>query len=287
MFNKVYLIGVGLINGSLARDLKSLGLARVVAGIGRDRQRLEGARSLGVIDEYSLLQDADVSDADAIVIGVPVARTADSLAAIQSSLSADTLLTDVGSTKCSVIQAAREVFGEVPSRFVPGHPVAGSEQSGYEHAQESLFRGRKVILTPVENTDAQALQGIRQMWQATGASVDEMSAQAHDMILSATSHLPHMVAYALVHYLGGRPDADHVFDYAAAGFYDFTRIASSSPDMWTDICMANRDELLRSLDGFADLLQELRAMISQGDEQALHTILGQAKHLRDNHPAQK
>ncbi len=287
MFNKVYLIGVGLINGSLARDLKSLGLARVVAGIGRDRQRLEGARSLGVIDEYSLLQDADVSDADAIVIGVPVARTADSLAAIQSSLSADTLLTDVGSTKCSVIQAAREVFGEVPSRFVPGHPVAGSEQSGYEHAQESLFRGRKVILTPVENTDAQALQDIRQMWQATGASVDEMSAQAHDMILSATSHLPHMVAYALVHYLGGRPDADHVFDYAAAGFYDFTRIASSSPDMWTDICVANRDELLRSLDGFAGLLQELRAMISQGDEQALHTILGQAKHLRDNHPAQK
>ena len=287
MFNKVYLIGVGLINGSLARDLKSLGLARVVAGIGRDRQRLEGARSLGVIDEYCLLQDADVSDADAVVIGVPVARTADSLAAIRSSLSADTLLTDVGSTKCSVIQAAREVFGEVPSRFVPGHPVAGSEQSGYEHAQESLFRGRKVILTPVENTDAQALQDIRQMWQATGALVDEMSAQAHDMILSATSHLPHMVAYALVHYLGGRPDADHVFDYAAAGFYDFTRIASSSPDMWTDICMANRDELLRSLDGFADLLQELRAMISQGDEQALHTILGQAKHLRDNHPAQK
>jgi len=287
MFNKVYLIGVGLINGSLARDLKSLGLARVVAGIGRDRQRLEGARSLGVIDEYCLLQDADVSDADAVVIGVPVARTADSLAAIRSSLSADTLLTDVGSTKCSVIQAAREVFGEVPSRFVPGHPVAGSEQSGYEHAQESLFRGRKVILTPVENTDAQALQGIRQMWQATGASVDEMSAQAHDMILAATSHLPHMVAYALVHYLGGRPDADHVFDYAAAGFYDFTRIASSSPDMWTDICVANRDELLRSLDGFAGLLQELRAMISQGDEQALHTILGQAKHLRDNHPAQK
>ncbi len=287
MFNKVYLIGVGLINGSLARDLKTLGLARVVAGIGRDRQRLEGARSLGVIDEYSLLQDADVSDADAIVIGVPVARTADSLAAIRSSLSVDTLLTDVGSTKCSVIQAAREVFGEVPSRFVPGHPVAGSEQSGYEHAQESLFRGRKVILTPVEHTDAQALQDIRQMWQATGASVDEMSAQAHDMILSATSHLPHMVAYALVHYLGGRPDADHVFDYAAAGFYDFTRIASSSPDMWTDICVANRDELLRSLDGFAGLLQELRAMISQGDEQALHTILGQAKHLRDNHPVQK
>lgn len=287
MFNKVYLIGVGLINGSLAKDLKSQNLAKVIVGIGRNRQRLAGARSLGIIDEYCLLQDADVSDADAIVIGVPVAKMADSLASIKSSFNANALLTDVGSTKCSVIRAAREVFGELPTRFVPGHPIAGSEQSGYEYAQENLFQDRKVILTPAENTDAQALQRIRKMWQATGAVVDELTAEQHDLILSATSHLPHMVAYALVSYLGARSDADRIFNYAAAGFYDFTRIASSSPAMWTDICMANRDGLLGSIDGFSSLLQELRSIISDQDEQALYTFLGQAKHLRDSNPVKK
>ena len=287
MFNKVYLIGVGLINGSLARDLKSRNLAKVIIGIGRNRQRLAGARSLGIIDGYCLLQDADVSDADAIVIGVPVAKTADSLASIKSSFNANTLLTDVGSTKCSVIQAVQEVFGELPARFVPGHPIAGSEQSGYEHARENLFRDRKVILTPAENTDAQALQRIRQMWQAAGAVVDELAPEQHDLILSATSHLPHMVAYALVSYLGARPDADQAFKYAAAGFYDFTRIASSSPAMWTDICMANRDGLLGSIDGFSGLLKELRSVISDQDEQALYTFLDRAKHLRDSNPVKK
>ena len=281
MFDKVYLIGVGLINGSLARDLKARDLAGVVIGVGRDRQRLEGARSVGIIDEYCLLQDVDVSDADLIVIGVPVEKTAESLVAIRSSYHFDTLLTDVGSTKCSVIQAARDVFDELPPGFVPGHPIAGSEQSGYEHAQENLFLDHTVILTPVETTDVQALQRIRQMWQATGASVDELSAELHDRILSATSHLPHMVAYALVHYLGSLPDADHVFGYAASGFYDFTRIASSNPDMWADICLANRDELLGSLDGFTSLLERLRAMILDGERQALHDFLEQAKRLRD------
>lgn len=286
MFSKVYLIGVGLINGSLARDLKSRNLAEAVVGIGRSRQRLEGARSLGIIDEYCLLGDVDVSDADAVVIGVPVEKTADALDSIKPSLNSRTLLTDVGSTKRSVIRAAREVFGKLPGGFVPGHPIAGSELSGYEHAQENLFQGRRVILTPAGDTDAQALQRLRQMWQALGATVDELTPERHDMILSATSHLPHMVAYALVDYLGARPDADQIFDYAAAGFYDFTRIASSSPAMWTDICKANRDELLSTLDGFSALLEELRSIISGQDEQALKDFLGRAKHLRDSNSAQ-
>lgn len=285
MFGKVYLIGVGLINGSLARGLKVRNLAEVVVGVGRSGQRLEGARTLGIVDEYCLLRDADVSDADLIVIGVPVGKTAEVLAAIRPSYRLDTLLTDVGSTKCSVIQAALEVFGELPPGFVPGHPIAGSELSGYEHAQENLFLDRKVILTPTGSTDAQALLRIRRMWQATGASVDELDAELHDRILSATSHLPHMVAYALVHYLGSRQDADHIFGYAAAGFYDFTRIASSSPDMWEDICMANRGELLASLDGFAGLLETLRIMIAEGDGPQLHDFLGQAKRLRDSNSA--
>ena len=287
MFNKVYLVGVGLINGSLAKDLKRLNLAKVVIGLGRDRQRLAGAQSAGIIDEYALLKEADVEEADVVVLGVPVAKTAEVLEAIKPSLNPETVLSDVGSTKCSVIQAVREVFGEVPAQFVPGHPIAGSEQIGYEHAKENLFLECRVILTPTEHTDVEALQSIRAMWEATGARVDELSAKQHDLILSATSHLPHMVAYTLVNYLEARPDAERIFNYAAAGFYDFTRIASSSPAMWTDICLANREELLISIDGFGHLLKELRSLICENEEEALYAFLEQAKHLRDFNFAKK
>ena len=287
MFGKVYLVGVGLINGSLAKDLKRLDLAKVVTGLGRDRQRLEGAQSAGIIDEYALLEEANVAEADVVVLGVPVAKTAEVLETIKPSLNPHTVLSDVGSTKCSVIQAVSEVFGEVPSRFVPGHPIAGSEQIGYEHARDNLFQGCKVILTPTEHTDVEALQSIRAMWKATGAQVDELSAEQHDLILSATSHLPHMVAYTLVNYLEARPDAEDIFNYAAAGFYDFTRIASSSPAMWTDICLANREELLTSIDGFGQLLKELRSLISENDEEALYGFLERAKHLRDFNSVKK
>ena len=287
MFDRVCLVGVGLINGSLAKDLKRLDLARTITGLGRDRERLAGAHSAGLIDDFDLLADADVADADLVVLGVPVAKTAEVLEAIRPSLGSATLLTDVGSTKCSVIQAARQVFGDLPRQFVPGHPIAGSEQIGYEHAKARLFDGRRVILTPIENTDAQALQRIRAMWQAVGAEVDELSADRHDLILSATSHLPHMVAYTLVNYLEAKPEADQIFDYAAAGFYDFTRIASSSPAMWTDICMANREQLLVSIEGFGQLLKELHSLISDDKEEALYAFLELAKHLRDHNSSKK
>lgn len=287
MFDKVCLVGVGLINGSLARDLKRLDLARAITGLGRDRERLAGAQSAGLIDDFALLADADVADADLVVLGVPVAKTAEVLEAIRPSLGSSTLLTDVGSTKCSVIQAAQGVFGELPARFVPGHPIAGSERIGYEHAKDQLFDGRRVILTPTEDTDAQALQRIQAMWQAVGARVDELSADRHDLILSATSHLPHMVAYTLVNYLEAKPEAEQIFDYAAAGFYDFTRIASSSPAMWTDICLANREQLLVSIEGFGQLLKELHALISDNKEEALYAFLEQAKHLRDHNSKKK
>lgn len=287
MFDKICLVGVGLINGSLAKDLKRLGLARTITGLGRDRERLSGAQSAGLIDGFALLADADVAGADLVVLGVPVAKTAQALEAIRPSLGPATLLTDVGSTKCSVIQAARQVFGGLPGQFVPGHPIAGSERTGYEHAKDRLFDGCRVILTPTESTDAQALQRIRALWQAVGAEVDELSADRHDLILSATSHLPHMVAYTLVNYLEAKPEAEQIFDYAAAGFYDFTRIASSSPAMWTDICIANREQLLVSIEGFGQLLKELHALISDGKEEALHAFLEQAKHLRDHNSAKK
>ncbi len=287
MFNKVYLVGVGLINGSLAKDLKRLQLAKEVIGIGRNSQRLAKAQTLHIIDQYQLLPENDVSNADVIVFGVPVGKIKDTLSLLKPNLNPDTLLTDVGSTKNNVIQAAEEILGELSAKFVPAHPIAGSEQSGFEHAQDNLFQDRKVILTPTEKTDAAAVQKIKKMWQIMGAQVIEMTAEQHDAILSMTSHLPHMVAYTLVNYLGKQPDASNIFNYAAGGFYDFTRIASSDPTMWADICIANKDMLLKSIEGFNKCLNELRSAIDKQDVDAIYNLLKQAKHLRDLYPLKK
>lgn len=287
MFNRVYLVGVGLINGSLAKDLHHRQLAKTIIGVGRNSHRLSQAQALGIIDEYQLLQECNVADADLVVLGVPVGKTGDSLALLKPSLVADTLLTDVGSTKSNVMEAAAGALGELPAKFVPGHPIAGSEQSGFEHAQVSLFEGRRVILTPTAKTDITAVQSIKSMWQAMGAVVDEMSAQHHDQILAATSHVPHIVAYALVNYLSSKSDADNIFDYAAGGFHDFTRIASSSSTMWADICEANKDEILESIEAFAGCLDGLRLMIDRQDKDALTHFFQQAKKVRDINFADK
>ncbi|MGH1537024.1 MAG: prephenate dehydrogenase [Gammaproteobacteria bacterium] len=281
MFNKVYLVGVGLINASLAKDLKKNKFAQSIVGIGRDPQRLAAAQALNIIDEYQLLQDVDVSDADVIVVGVPVGKIKDTFAILKPSLNAKTFLTDVGSSKSDVVQAALEVFGELPVNFIPGHPIAGSEQSGFEHSIEQLYKDRKVILTPTEKTTVSASDAITKMWQGIGADVDLMSASQHDAILSATSHLPHMVAYNLVNYLAKREDAQSIFNYAAGGFYDFTRIASSDPTMWADICVANRDEIIKSIEGFIGSLEELKQKIVAQDKIAIYTSFDQAKQLRD------
>ena len=224
-----------------------------------------------------------MSDADLVVLGVPVAKTAEVLAAIQPSLGSGTLLTDVGSTKGSVIQAAGEVFGELPECFVPGHPIAGSEQIGYEHAREELFRGRRVILTPTENTNAEALQRIRALWQAIGARVDELSAEQHDLILSATSHLPHMLAYALVDMLGNLKDRTEIFGYSAGGLRDFTRVASSDPQMWHDICLANREAMVDAIDRFSSELDRLTDAVRRGDGEYVRTVFTRAKAIRDRY----
>jgi len=238
MFDKVYLVGVGLINASLAKDLKQQRLAKTIVGVGRDAQRLASAQALNIIDEYQLLENINVSDADVIIVGVPVGKIKDTFAILKPSFNLKTILTDVGSSKSDVVQAALEVFGELPENFIPGHPIAGSEQSGFEHSVEELYKGKKVILTPTNKTSSSASEAIKAMWQNVGAKVDLMSAPKHDAILSATSHLPHMVAYNLVNYLATRDDAESIFNYAAGGFYDFTRIASSDPTMWADICVA-------------------------------------------------
>ncbi len=281
MFNKVYLIGVGLINGSLAKDLKRLDLAKTIVGVGRDSARMQAAQASQVIDDYQLLSECNVADADVVVLGVPVSKNKHTLDAIKANLSSHTIITDVGSTKSNVIQAAADAFGALPANFIPGHPIAGSEHSGFEFSKDNLFRQRRVILTPTEKSDADALEAIKSMWQKVGATVDVMNAEQHDAILSATSHLPHMVAYNLVNYLSKRTDADDIFNYAAGGFYDFTRIASSDPTMWVDICLGNKEKLLESIDGFTASLNHLRTAIVNDDEQTIHALFENAKHMRD------
>ncbi len=281
MFNKVYLVGVGLINASLAKDLKRLNLAKNIVGVGRSASRLSEAQRLGIIDEYQLLQDIDVSDADIIVVGVPVGKIKETFSVLRPTLKESALLTDVGSSKSDVVRAALHVFGDLPMNFVPGHPIAGSEQSGFEHSKENLYKNRKVILTPTENTHESASEKVAEMWERIGANVDLMPANQHDAILSATSHLPHMVAYNLVNYLGHREDAESIFNYAAGGFYDFTRIASSDPTMWADICVANKKEIIDSIEGFVASLNELKQLIQEEDKSAIFASFNQAKQLRD------
>ena len=196
------------------------------------------------------------------------------------------MVTDVGSVKGAVVEAAQRVFGGMPSRFVPGHPVAGTERSGVEAAFDSLFQGRHVILTPVQQTAPGALAQVTAMWEACGATVSRMAVAEHDRVLAATSHLPHMLAYALVDSLARRDDGPQMFRYAAGGFRDFTRIASSDPVMWRDICLTNRQALLRAMDAFSEDLSTLRQAIESEDAQVLEAIFSSAKAARDRYVSQ-
>ncbi len=264
MFNKLCLIGVGLIGGSMALAVRQQGLCQHIVALGREGHlhNLAKARHLGVIDEYFCDPEQALTGAECIVIGTPVGAMQQIFAQLQPYWSQQAVYTDVGSTKGSVVDAARQVFGKVPANFVPGHPIAGKEQSGVTAAVADLYRNKRVILTPVEETQPEALQKIQQLWQAIGASVSQMQVRHHDEVLAATSHLPHVLAFALVDLLGRKDEQDEIFKYAAGGFRDFTRIASSDPTMWLDICLANRAQLIplihqmqAELDGMARLLE--------------------------------
>lgn len=281
MFNEVHLIGVGLINGSLSLDMRRLNLANKIVGIGRNKDRLIKAKKANVIDSFQLLDSVNISSADVVIIGVPVSKFKNVFETIKPTLNQDTLVTDVGSTKQNIINQAYDIFNQIPPNFVPGHPIAGSEQSGFEFAVEGLFKNRKVILTPTDSTSEIAVNKIHKMWQSVGADVDLMDASTHDGVVSATSHLPHMVAYTLVNYLSERKDLNSIFKYAAGGFYDFTRIASSDPIMWADICLANKDKLIESINGFTSCLNELLRAIETQDKKTIHELLKQAKATRD------
>lgn len=283
MITRLCILGVGLIGGSLARDLRRLGLVEEVIGCSRKRANLERARELGVIDRFDVDPARAVEGADMVVLAVPLGAMAELLETMRPGLAREAVLTDVGSAKLSVIAAARAAFGEVPANFVPAHPIAGTEHSGVEASVEGLFAGHRVILTPVEATRPAAVDRVRHLWQAVGAEVLEMDPAHHDEVLAATSHLPHMLAYTLVDMLGSMEERVEMFRYAAGGFRDFTRIASSDPQMWHDICVANRDALVHALEHFQQDLGRALDAIRAGDGETIKELFTRAKALRDRY----
>lgn len=281
MINKLCIVGVGLIGGSLARALRVAGQAREIVGYGRRPNVLQRAVELGVIDHAEVTLAAAVQGADVVVLAVPVGTMTDIFAQL-GRLGFEGVITDVGSTKGSVVAAARTALGARFSHFVPGHPIAGTEQSGVEASQANLFRGRRVILTPSSETSAQALGQVRALWQATGAEIGEMSAEEHDRILAASSHLPHMLAYLLMDLLVRRDDHRTVFSTSAGGLRDVTRIAASDPVMWRDICLSNREALLAVLTQYRDEFGALMAAIEHGDAKWLEDTFTRAKRARES-----
>jgi len=283
MIKRLCIIGVGLIGGSLARAVKSAGYCAEAVGCARDEQQLRRAVQLGVIDHYERDPARAVIGADVIVLAVPLGAMEGVMRVIAPHLEPGAIITDVGSAKGSVVTAAQAAFGAVVDRFVPGHPIAGTEKSGVESSVAELFQGRRVILTPLAETDPAALAAVRRLWKQAGAEVVEMSVAHHDEVLAATSHLPHMLAFALVDTLARMHEQAEIFRYAAGGFRDFTRIASSDPVMWRDICLANRDAIAAMIDRFQGELVGLREAIVQGDGRRIEEIFTRAKAARDRY----
>jgi len=279
--DRVAVIGVGLIGGSFALALKAAGLARQVIGAGRSPGNLELALQRGVIDAVAPSAAQAAQDADLVLVATPLAQYRQVLAAIAPVLGARAVVTDAGSTKQDVIAAARTALGAKLAQFVPAHPIAGAEHSGAAAAAADLFRGRRVVLTPLAETSLQALERVEQAWDACGARLFRMAPQDHDAVFAAVSHLPHLLAYALVHDIAERGNAAQLFGYAASGFRDFTRIASSHPEMWRDICLANRAALLAELDRYGAQLAALRPLIERGDGAALERVFAAARAARE------
>ena len=279
-FKKIVIFGVGLIGGSFALALKKAGVVEQVVGVGRRLETLERAQSLGIID---VIGDVTaVSGADLVLIATPVAQTQAVLASIAPYLQAHTVVTDAGSTKSDVVAAARLALGEKIAQFVPGHPIAGREQNGPEAALADLYVGKKVVLTALPENASVSVASVSAAWRHCGALIHELSAEEHDAVFAAVSHLPHLLAYALVDDIAASSKADLLFQYAASGFRDFTRIAGSSPEMWRDIALANQSALLVELDTYINQLNKMRSLLQAADGNGLQTIFSQAQTARQS-----
>ena len=281
-FKKIVIFGVGLIGGSFALALRKVNAVNEVVGFGRSTQTLQQAQQLGIIHRIGADLAAELGDADLVLLATPVGQMADIMARIAPHLGVHTLITDGGSTKCDVVSHAHAHLGAHIARFVPAHPVAGGEQSGAAAARAALYQGKKVVLTPLPENFADAVARVRLAWELCGASVSELTPQQHDEVFAAVSHLPHLLSFALVHDLAQRDNRDLLLSFAASGFRDFTRIAASSPEMWRDICLANRGALLRELDRYSDELSAVRAALAETDADKLEEIFSLARSVRSN-----
>ena len=279
---RLVVVGLGLIGGSFAKGIRQKGLFEEVVGVDRDPQTRRLAVELGVVDRCEESLAVGCRDADVIQLAVPILAMEKVLGELATFDIGNAILTDVGSAKGNVVRAAKAVFGGMPARFIPGHPIAGSEQSGVEAANAELFRRHKVILTPLDNADADAIQRVESLWRELGADVEQMAVEHHDEVLAATSHLPHLLAFTLVDSLAKRSENLEIFRYAAGGFRDFTRIAGSDPVMWHDIFLANREAVQRILDVFRDDLDDLREAVDKGDGQQLMGVFTRARVAREH-----
>ena len=280
-FRRLTIIGVGLIGGSLARVCRKKGLADELVGVGRGRKNLELAVELGVIDRWSHQVEEGVDGADGVVLATPMGTIIPLAKRMAPHIEAGCLVTDVGSTKASVVEPLERLL-QPSAAFVGGHPIAGTEKSGVEASFEALFEGYRCILTPTDRTDTEALARVQSLWEACGMSVVCMDPDTHDTLMAGVSHLPHMVAYALIHTVTGLSSNDHdAVAYSAGGFRDFTRIAASDPTMWRDICLANREPLLAMIDRFSGSLAELREAIEGADGEALQELFAAARRIRE------
>lgn len=280
LIRKLAVFGVGLIGGSFALALRRAGAVGEVVGVGRGQANLEVARSLGILDAIASPQEA-VRDADLVLLAVPVGQMPAVMAAIAPYLGPETVVTDAGSTKQDVVGYAQSHLAEHMSRFVPAHPIAGAEKAGATAASAELFQGRNVVVTPLAENGSATVSRVKEAWAACGAVVREMTPQAHDQVFAAVSHLPHLLAFALVDDIAGKANAEELFSYAASGFRDFTRIAGSSPEMWRDISLANRDALLKELDAYRAQLDHLRAALEARDAAALEQMFTRASLARN------
>ena len=285
MFERLCIVGVGLIGGSLARAVRAAGASGEIVGHGRDAAHLRRAVELGVIDRFETDPVAAVRGADLVVLATPLGAMRNLFATLAGHLDDGCVITDVGSSKGSVVADARAGLGVELGRFVPGHPIAGTEKSGVEASFAELYRDRRVILTPLPENPSETVARVRALWEAAGSEVAEMGVEHHDLVIAATSHLPHMLAYTLVDTLARMHDKDEIFGYAAGGFRDFTRIASSDPVMWRDVCVANRDAILGMIERFQADLTLLADAIHDGDQELISEVFERAKRARDRHAA--
>ncbi|SCY42116.1 prephenate dehydrogenase [Nitrosospira sp. Nl5] len=288
MINKLVIIGVGLIGGSFALALRKAGKVRHIVGVGRSRENLQHALRLGAIDEIASDLQSALKDAEVVFLAVPVGQARGVMIQMSSFLEPNTIVTDAGSTKQDVIEAARSCLARHLKNFVPGHPIAGAELSGASAADAELFRDKNLVLTPLDETRTEAVKQVTELWQACGARVTLMNAVRHDNILAAVSHLPHVLAFLLMNRVcsgaGDNPEdplcPDDLLHFAGSGFRDFTRIAGSSPEMWRDICLANREALCEQIDAYQNELTALREMLARGEGEAVESVFANARETR-------